>query len=176
VESYEIWLSRDWYTQVWDALIASGGRAVGAAAVELLRIACGIPLYGVDIRERDLPQETEQQRALHFSKGCYVGQEIVERIRSRGNVHRKFSGFDVRGPLPAPGTKLQSEGKDVGEVTSAAVLPAADGDHPVALGYIRREIALPGKELQAGDARLLVVTLPFALYLGPQIAKDETHG
>jgi len=131
-----------------------------------LRIACGVPRYGDDIRERDLPQETEQRRALHFSKGCYVGQEIVERIRSRGNVHRKFSGFDVRGPLPSPGTKLQSEGKDVGEVTSAALLPAADGDRPVALGYLRRELALPGKELQAGDARLSVATLPFASCLG----------
>ena len=57
------------------------------------RIVAGIPLYGVDIRERDLPQETEQMRALNFNKGCYVGQEIVERIRSRGNVHRKFTGF-----------------------------------------------------------------------------------
>ncbi len=58
---------------------------------------CGVPLYGVDIRERDLPQETEQMRALNFNKGCYVGQEIVERIRSRGNVHRKFTGFLVEG-------------------------------------------------------------------------------
>ncbi len=56
-------------------------------------LRAGIPLYGVDIRERDLPQETEQMRALNFNKGCYVGQEIVERIRSRGNVHRKFTGF-----------------------------------------------------------------------------------
>jgi len=51
-----------------------------------------VPLYGQDIRERDLPQETEQQRALNFNKGCYIGQEIVERIRSRGKVHRKFTG------------------------------------------------------------------------------------
>ena len=59
--------------------------------------SAGIPLYGVDIRERDLPQETEQMRALNFNKGCYVGQEIVERIRSRGNVHRKFTGFVLEG-------------------------------------------------------------------------------
>jgi len=172
VESYELWLPRDRYTQVWDALTGSGVKAVGAAAIELLRIACGIPRYGQDIRERDLPQETEQQRALHFSKGCYIGQEIVERIRSRGGVHRKFSGFEVRGPLPTPGTKIQAEGKDVGEVTSAAFLPAADGDHAVALGYIRREMATPGKEVQAGDARLSVATLPFTQYLGGQTAKD----
>ncbi len=172
MESYELWLPRDRYTQAWDALTGSGFRAVHAAAVELLRIACGIPRYGQDIRERDLPQETEQQRALHFSKGCYIGQEIVERIRSRGNVHRMFSGFEIQGPLPPPGTKIQAGGKDVGEVTSAAFLPAADGDHAVALGYIRREMAIPGKEVQAGDARLSVATLPFTQYLGGQTAKD----
>ncbi|MGA8152850.1 MAG: folate-binding protein [Terriglobales bacterium] len=172
VESYELWLPRDRYTEVWDALTGSGFKTVGAAAVELLRIACGIPRYGQDIRERDLPQETEQQRALHFNKGCYIGQEIVERIRSRGNVHRKFSGFEVRGALPAPGTKIQVEGKDAGEVTSAASLPATDGDHGVALGYIRREMAIPGKEVQAGDIRLSVAPLPFTQYLGGQTAKD----
>src|SRR4030088_479977 len=101
------------------------------------RILSGIPLYGVDIRERDLPQETEQARALDFNKGCYVGQEIVERIRSRGNVHRKFTGFvlDQEPVSIAPGTtaegtttaatqtKITSGGKDVGEVTSLASLP-----------------------------------------------------
>ena len=70
----------------------AGATPVGTAALELLRIAAGIPRYGSDIRERDLPQETEQERALNFSKGCYVGQEIVERIRSRGTgasqIHR----------------------------------------------------------------------------------------
>ena len=76
---------------------------MGTAALDLLRIAAGIPRYGADIRERDLPQETEQERALNFSKGCYVGQEIVERIRSRGQVRRKFTGFEVNGPLPAAG-------------------------------------------------------------------------
>jgi folate-binding protein YgfZ len=172
VESYELLLPRDRYTQVWDALTGSGFRAVGAEALELLRIASGMPRYGQDIRERDLPQETEQQRALHFSKGCYIGQEIVERIRSRGNVHRKFSGFEVRGPLPTAGTKIQADGKDVGEVTSSASLPAEDGDHAVALGYIRREMAIPGKELQAGDTRLSIATLPFTQYIGGQTAKD----
>ena len=172
VESYELWLRRDRYTEVWDALIGSGFRPVGAPALEVLRIACGIPRYGQDIRERDLPQETEQHRALHFSKGCYIGQEIVERIRSRGTVHRKFSGFEVQGPLPAAGSKIQADGKDMGEVTSAASLPAADGDHAVALGYARREVAIPGKVLQAGETTLSIATLPFNQYIGGLTAKD----
>jgi folate-binding protein YgfZ len=162
VESYQLWLSPDHVTHLRDALIKAGAGLVGAAALELVRIAAGIPLYGQDIRERDLPQETEQLRAVHFSKGCYIGQEIVERIRSRGNVHRKFTGFEVQGALPAVGTKIQAEGRDIGEITSVASLPLAGGERPVALGYIRREIATPGKQFQAGSTQLLVAALPFS--------------
>ena len=125
---------------------------MGTAALDLWRIAAGIPRYGVDIRERDLPQETEQERALNFSKGCYVGQEIVERIRSRGQVRRKFTGFEIEGQLPAAGSKIQVDGKDVGEITSAASLPVAGGERRVALGYIRREAATLGKRVEAGDS------------------------
>src|SRR5580692_7878404 len=152
VESYELWISPGQVTLLEDALTQAGATQVGTAALELLRIAAGIPRYGQDIRERDLPQETEQQRALHFSKGCYIGQEIVERIRSRGNVHRKFTGFEVEGALPAVGTKIQADGRDIGEITSVASLPFASGERSVALGYIRRELAAPGKQIQAGDA------------------------
>jgi folate-binding protein YgfZ len=162
VESYELWLSRGQVTLLEDALTQAGATRVGATALELLRVAAGIPCYGQDIRERDLPQETEQQRALHFSKGCYIGQEIVERIRSRGNVHRKFTGFEVHGSLPAIGTKLQADGRDVGEITSAASLPLAGGERLVALGYIRREIATPGKQFQMDSTQLSIAALPFS--------------
>ncbi len=161
VESYELWLAPDQVTILRDALTKIGTTLVGTSALELLRIASGIPRYGQDIRERDLPQETEQQRALHFSKGCYIGQEIVERIRSRGSVHRKFTGFEVQGPLPAAGTKIQTDGRDIGEITSAASLPVADGERSVALGFIRREVAIPGKQFQLDKTQLSVAALPF---------------
>ena len=162
VESFELWLAPEHADQVYEALVKAGARPVGTAALELLRIAAGTPRYGADIRERDLPQETEQQRALNFTKGCYVGQEIVERIRSRGQVHRKFIGFEVQGQLPAPGSKIQADGKDVGEITSAASLPLASGDRRVALGYIRREVAVHGKQVEAGGSQASVANLPFA--------------
>ena len=162
VESYELLSSPDLVTSVRDALTNAGAMPVGANALELLRVASGIPRYGQDIRERDLPQETEQQRALHFSKGCYIGQEIVERIRSRGNVHRKFTGFEVEGALPAVGTKIQADGRDIGEITSVASLPLAGGDRSVALGYIRRELATPGKQFQVGATQLSIANLPFS--------------
>lgn len=160
IDSYEIWLAPEHVPGVRDALASSGATPISENAVELLRIASGIPRYGQDIRERDLPQETEQMRALNFTKGCYIGQEIVERIRSRGNVHRTFTGFEVQGTLPAPGSKIQSEGKEVGEITSVASLPLSSGERPVALGYIRREYA--GKLIHAGDAQLRTSQLPFA--------------
>jgi glycine cleavage system aminomethyltransferase T len=90
-----------------------------------------------------------------------MGQEIVERIRSRGNVHRKFTGFRIDGAPPAPGSKIQAQGKDIGEVTSSVVIPTPEGGQPVALGYLRREFAIPGKELEIAGSRAIVSDLPF---------------
>jgi folate-binding protein YgfZ len=160
-ESYELWLAPGDVRKTWDTLVAHGATPVGSEALEVHRIASGIPLYGVDIRERDLPQETEQARALNFNKGCYVGQEIVERIRSRGAVHRKFSGFLFDGvQAVAAGTKIVSGEKEVGEVTSATSVRFANAEKTVALGYVRREIANPGRELMIGGANATIVSLP----------------
>ena len=161
VQSFELWVAPGDTERVSEALLQAGATRVGTAARDLLRIAAGIPRYGVDIRERDLPQETEQERALNFSKGCYVGQEIVERIRSRGQVRRKFTGFEIEEKLPAAGSKIQVDGKDIGEITSAASLPAGGAERHVALGYIRREAATPGKQVDAGGSAATVANLPF---------------
>ena len=161
VPSYEIWLPQAMVVALEQVLIGAGAQPVSPAALELLRIASGVPRYGQDIHDRDLPPETEQARALHFSKGCYIGQEIVERIRSRGAVHRKFTGFEVQGELPSPGSKITAEGKEIGEITSAASLPLAKGMRPVALGYIRREAASPEKKVRIGNDEARVAELPF---------------
>src|SRR5437879_3459335 len=162
VESYELWSAPADTRTVWEALANAGATPVSEAAVELLRIAAGIPRYGQDIRERDLPQETAQDRALNFSKGCYIGQEIVERIRSRGAVHRTLIGFEINGPSPSPGAKIQNEGKDVAEITSIVTVPAESGERTLALGYGRKEWMLPGKEFEAGEAKVRVASLPFS--------------
>jgi folate-binding protein YgfZ len=159
---YELWVSPELESALWHALTEAGATPVGSAAVELDRIARGIPRYGQDLRERDLPQETEQHRALNFSKGCYVGQEIVERIRSRGQVHRMFTGFRVEGPLPEIGAKIQAQGKEVGEVTSAAALPYRDGEAIVALGYIRREAIATNRDVLVGGSSATATDLPFS--------------
>lgn len=173
-ESYEIWLAPEYVKPLWDALVKAGATPGGSEALELQRIAAGIPQYGVDIRERDLPQETEQARALNFNKGCYIGQEIVERIRSRGAVHRKLSGFAADGTVPVtPGTKIIVGEKEMGEVTSAAVFHFPGGIKTVVLGYIRREHAVPGREVMIGTEKMTVVAMPMADALAREARAPE---
>jgi folate-binding protein YgfZ len=172
--SYEIWLAPGSVRQLWNALLAAGATAVGSEAVELHRIVAGIPRYGVDIRERDLPQETEQARALNFNKGCYVGQEIVERIRSRGAVHRKFTGLVADGPVTiGPGAKIIAGDKEVGEITSAGFVQSAK--KTVALGYIRREVGVPGREVTIGSAKATVAQLPVTESMLQEESSLEQH-
>jgi aminomethyltransferase len=176
-ESYEIWFAPNHATAIWDALVTAGATPVGYEALEWLRILRGIPRYGVDMAERYLPQETGQDRALHFAKGCYLGQEIVERIRSRALLHRGFAGFVVDGPAPAAETAITAGDKKVGEITSSATIPigdssklraprlphSADVGTTFALGYIRTESSTPGTEVRINGARATVSALPFSV-------------
>jgi len=156
---YIIWLPPDHAGAMWEALAGAGATPVGAEALEMWRIAAGIPRYDVDIRERDLPQETGQEQALNFSKGCYIGQEIVERIRSRGAVHRRFTGFSFEGPSPTVGAKIERGGREVGEITSVTTLPSG---RAIGLGYLRREAGGPGTTIEIGGTRATVTELPFS--------------
>ena len=148
--------------QIWDSMLQAGARKIGSEALELFRIASGIPKFSVDIRQKDLPQETGQERALNFNKGCYLGQEIVERIRSRGAVHRMFTGFEIEGAKPSPGFRIQQEGKDIAELTSVATLPTHEGERVIALGYGRKELTTPGKAYVQDETKVRVARLPFA--------------
>jgi len=161
LDAYEMWFASEQADQVWDALLAAGTIPVGSEALELYRIARGVPLYGRDFGQRDLPQETEQKHALNFTKGCYIGQEIVERIRARAILHRTFTGFLVEGEPPQSGTKVQADGKNIGEITSAARVPVPSGERTVALGYLRREFEAPGTAVQIGEQQATVQSIPF---------------
>jgi tRNA-modifying protein YgfZ len=118
-------------------LESAGASAADREAFNIVRLEHGKPRYGQDLSERYLAQEANQPQALHFSKGCYLGQEIVERVRSRGQIHRVLTPLqlDIIEP-PAPGTKLQVDGKDAAEITSAAFSPALN--KVVALAYVRK--------------------------------------
>lgn len=160
-ESYEIWIHPDNAPKLWDALVQSGASPVGYEALEWLRMLNGIPRYGVDMTDRYLPQETGQDRALHFTKGCYLGQEIVERIRSRAQLHRTLTGYEIEGPPPAAGEAVMSGDKKIGEISSATEVPLNGTKKTIALGYIRIEANTPGNQVRIGQVDAKVASLPF---------------
>ncbi len=164
VPRFELWSNAETITALTQALTSAGTAYCDAQNLEWLRILEGTPRYGTDIRDRDLPQETGQARALHFNKGCYLGQEIVERIRSRGNVHRALTAFRLEGELPEPGSALEAEGKPAGELTSVAAIPLPDAGEPpvqLALGYIRREALERGATIHYAGGTATPVATPY---------------
>jgi aminomethyltransferase len=158
--TFEIWLAPETAPSLWDALVEAGAVPTGTEALEKFRVLAGVPKYGTDIRDRDLPQETEQKQALNFTKGCYIGQEIVERIRSRGNVHRAFTGFILDAPAER-GSKVIAKEKEMGELTSTATVPLKSGEKILALGYIRREAGGPGTQVNIDATTAKLASLPF---------------
>ena len=128
-------------------LSAAGVWPAAAAEMRIVRLENGRPRYGEEITERYLVQETAQMHAVHFSKGCYLGQEIVERVRSRGQVHRILRRLEIdTAEVPAAGTKLKSGEADAAEIASAAFSPALG--KTTALAYVRTQFAEPGTEMR----------------------------
>ena len=165
-QTYELWLSPGAAGPLWEALIGRGAKPVGIEAMEMFRVAAGVPRYGQDITERYLPQETAQDSALNFAKGCYIGQEIVERIRSRALLHRRLTGLVIDGPPPISGVKVVFNEKEIGEITSAVSVPAGDRQMTLALGYVRTEAETPGTEVTVDGAKARITEPPFREALG----------
>jgi folate-binding protein YgfZ len=147
---------------------ARGGRACGWQAYETARIEMGIPRFGADMDESNIPLECGiEARAISYTKGCYIGQEVINRIHSVGHVNRELRGFrladDLR-PLPSRGAKLLQGDREVGHLTSAVHSPRLRAN--IALGYARRECNQIGAELTLATADGLssvrIVELPFA--------------
>jgi len=161
MDGYEIWFAREEADAMWRAFSAAGMAPVGSQARELYRIVRGVPRYRLDLSQRDLPQETEQKHALSFVKGCYIGQEIVERIRARAILHRTFTGFLIGGEAPQPGTKIKHGDKAIGEITSAARVPFPSGERTLALGYLRREYGAQGTVVGVDEQNATVQSIPF---------------
>ena len=142
------------------ALIASGARPIGDAALECLRIEHGRPRYGPDLDESVIPQEAGlNDRAVSFTKGCYVGQETVARLHYRGKPNRHLRGLRLSATEPTGATLLLGE-REVGRLGSVAVSPRLG---VIALALVRREVE-PGLSLRVGDGgtEAEVVALPFA--------------
>lgn len=167
-EGYELLTPWDATAQVWEALWekgrASGLQPVGITAFEILRVEAGHLRVGVDMDETTLSLEAGLHRAISLTKGCYIGQEYVARITYRGHVNRRLVGMKILGEIvPRCREKVLVGEKEVGWVTSAVFSPHFGC--PIALGYVRREHAEPGSQLQiAAEGALIpaeVVPLPF---------------
>jgi len=156
---------------VADKLIAAaknfGGRACGWQAFEIARIEAGLPRFGVDMNETNLPPEAGLDlRAISYAKGCYIGQEVLARIRTYGQVAKKLCGLrlaDDLKKLPGKGDKLFFGEKEIGYITSAIFSPAFKKN--IALGYVRREANTIGTKLKLktadGESPVEIVELPF---------------
>jgi folate-binding protein YgfZ len=130
---------------------------------EAIRIEGGIPKFHRDMDEDTIPLEAGiESRAISFTKGCYVGQEVIIRVlhRGHGRVARRLVGLNIDGSeVPAPGSAVSSQDRDIGGVTSAAFSPALQ--RPIALAYVHRDFVEPGTTVQVGGAAAQVVSLPF---------------
>jgi len=132
---YRIYCAAGEMTKIAGRLEAAGARPATSEDARVVRIENGKPRYGEDIRETSLPQETQQMHAVSFTKGCYLGQEIVERIRTQGHVNKKLVRLEIDGSEPAvPGARLMVDGKEV-EITSSVYSPHFG--KAIALAYVR---------------------------------------
>jgi aminomethyltransferase len=132
---YRIYCAAGEMAKIVGQLEAAGVRSATPEDARLVRIENGKPRYGEDIRETSLPQETQQMHAVSFTKGCYLGQEIVERIRAQGHVNKKLVRLEIDGSEPAaPGAKLTVDGQEA-EITSSVYSPHFG--KVIALAYVR---------------------------------------
>jgi tRNA-modifying protein YgfZ len=160
---YDLYVEHAQAGALKSALGAADVMEVDLATAEAIRIESGIPLFHRDMDEETIPLEAGiESRAISFTKGCYVGQEVVIRVlhRGHGRVARKLVGVAFDGPqVPAPGTLLRSADREVGQVTSSTHSPALG--RPIALGYVHRDFVAPGTRVTADGASGDVVALPF---------------
>ena len=168
---FDLFIPVDSLGAVADKLIAAaksiGGRACGWNALEIARVEAGIPRFGADMDESNIPLECGiESRAVSYKKGCYIGQEVINRIHTIGHVNKEIRGLILADDLrsfPAKGDRLFHGEKEVGCVTSAVKSPALNAN--IALGSVRREADAPGTELilrgHSGHTRVLITELPF---------------
>ncbi|MBL8918392.1 MAG: folate-binding protein YgfZ [Myxococcaceae bacterium] len=129
------------------------------ATFEVLRVEAGVPKFGVDMTETTIPLEANLEKAIHYQKGCYIGQEVIARATYRGQMNKKLVGVLLGDAAPDKGAELTLAGKRVGRLTS--VVRSEARQQNVALGYVQRDHLTPGTVLELGAAKVTVQALPF---------------
>jgi folate-binding protein YgfZ len=168
---YRIFSPKERAPELIRRLEAAGAVAADPESARVVRIEHLRPRYGEDVFDSTLAMETQQNHALHFSKGCYLGQEIVERVRSRGHLNRVLVGLEIDSMQPpAPGTVLTLEGNEVGKITSAAFSWVVR--KVVGMAYVRAQHAAPKTVLMADGSA--AITTPLAAPLQVPEAAEPT--
>jgi folate-binding protein YgfZ len=169
VSGYCVYVTPDRAEEFISSAHRAGAREVSQSAIDAVRIEYGYPIFGRDMTDDTIPLEAEiEDRAISFTKGCYVGQEVIVRVlhRGHGRVARRLVGLQIIGGVPVHGAKLLSDSREIGFVTSTADSPVRG---PIALGYIHRDFALPGTAVEVeGPTRLsaIVTSRPMPPALG----------
>jgi folate-binding protein YgfZ len=161
---WELFVPAEAADSLWSALRGRGAAPIGSAALETLRLESGWPWYGVDFGEEHLLFEALGPEHVSFTKGCYLGQEVVVRIEHQGHLNKRLCGLTLDGTaVPPAGAPLYAGERQMGTLTSAVWSPALQ--RPIALGYVRRETWDPGTRLEVAwdGARhpATVTALPF---------------
>src|SRR5262249_56879052 len=151
-----IWTAPDAAPPLRAALGAAGATPVEPAIAEVLRVEAGEVAYGQDVDESVILPETNLEHLVSYTKGCYIGQEVVARVKYRGHVNRALTGLRLEGDrVPTPGAAVVAGEREIGRVTSAVRSLGLGG--PIALGYVRREHLDPGSE---GAVRVEGILVP----------------
>jgi folate-binding protein YgfZ len=170
VDGFEVYVDREQAADLESALVARGALEIDPVAAETIRIEAGIPRFLHDMDEETIPLEAGlENRAISFTKGCYVGQEVIVRIlhRGHGRVANRLVGLTIDGELlPSAGAAVRHEGRDIGRATSTAWSPALG--KPIALATVHRDAAEPGTRLEVDGAPARVTALPFVPPAAPR--------
>jgi folate-binding protein YgfZ len=167
VAGCEFLIERTKLTNLWQILSESvkkhGGGPMGYAAMSAQRLAQGVPWFGYDFGEKQIPHEAGLESShISYTKGCYTGQEIVERVRSRGQVNRRRVDLIFHGAgVPVAGETLTVDGKEVGSVTRAAIPSFLS--NPIGMGYVRKDHNAAGSHLNWSGGTAVVSKFPEAL-------------
>lgn len=158
-DGFDLVINTDDCEPIVEKLIAAGAQPVREEAFETLRIEAGIPRHGQDMDESNIVLEANLDDAVSYTKGCYLGQEIIIRIKHRGHVAKKLTGLKFDQPVDNGGIITSNEGKEIGRVTSVTYSPKLQST--IALGYVRYEFLSAGTSVKVGDVSGAVNDLPF---------------
>ena len=156
---YDIWIPRAQADNVVRSIVQTGATAIDHGTWDVVRTEAGIPVYGVDIDESTTMPELGEA-GISYDKGCYIGQEVVAKVKYIGHVNRRFVGLVVTGSdIPQRKSPIRKGGREVGYVTTGLLSPHVG--KPIALGFVSRGAYAPGNEVEVGEQTARIVDLPF---------------